>query len=196
MPVNASNHYHDNKGEGSEADTITADTSSRFKNTAHGVMNSVKVVRGIHEGINNRVVLTEDSESQLSGNSLSNGTNVITSQPTKSIDSNPQHTISMVGGDVTDDMMMADRIETTTADIIVNEFPVDCFPDKWYDKCPWCLEETPFFIKWKELRYHAYNFVENKYFETLCITLILLSSMTLVSYPPRSPSVTVTDDVV
>jgi len=41
------------------------------------------------------------------------------------------------------------------------------------------MEETPFFIKWKELRYRSYNLVENKYFETICITLILVSSMTL-----------------
>lgn len=78
------------------------------------------------------------------------------------------------------EVMDADRIETATADVIVNEYPVDCFPDKWYEKCPWCLEETPWLLKWKELRYNSYNLVENKYFETVCITLILISSMTLV----------------
>ena len=78
------------------------------------------------------------------------------------------------------EVMDADRIETATADVIVNEYPVDCFPDKWYEKCPWCLEETPWLLRWKELRYNSYNLVENKYFETVCITLILISSMTLV----------------
>lgn len=91
------------------------------------------------------------------------------------------------------EVMDADRIETATADVIVNEYPVDCFPDKWYEKCPWCLEETPWLLRWKELRYNSYNLVENKYFETVCITLILISSMTLViestftSLSPLSP---------
>lgn len=80
------------------------------------------------------------------------------------------------------ELMDADKVETATADIIVNEYPVDCFPEKWYEKCPWCLEEeTPYAAKWKELRYNSYNLVENKYFETVCITLILISSLTLVS---------------
>jgi hypothetical protein len=112
--------------------------------------------------------------------SLSNGnSNTVTTQP-RSTDAN-HFMISMGDGSVTD-TIAADRIETATADVIVNEYPVDCFPDKWYDKCPWCLQETPFFLKWKEMRYHSYNLVENKYFETICITLILISSMTLVCF--------------
>lgn len=183
----ASNHYRNNKHDGSDSDTIIGDgssldinaTRSRFKTTAQGVVNSLGVVRGINEGVNNRVVLTDDALSQMSGNSLSTGNNIQTTQPVRSIDSN--HLMINMGDPLTTDEMAADRIETATADVIVNEYPVDCFPDKWYDKCPWCLEETPFFIKWKDLRYHSYNLVENKYFETICITLILLSSMTLVS---------------
>lgn len=181
-----SNHYR-NKHDGSDSDTIIGDgtssldisTRNRFKNTAQGVVNSVKVVRGINDGLNNRVFLTDDAVSEMSANSLSNGnSNTVTTQP-RSTDAN-HFVVAMGDGSVTD-TVAADRIETATADIIVNEYPVDCFPDKWYDKCPWCLEETPFFIKWKEMRYHSYNLVENKYFETICITLILISSMTLVS---------------
>lgn len=85
-----------------------------------------------------------------------------------------------IGDNNAADEMDADKVETATADVIVNEYPVDCFPDKWYEKCPGCLEETPWLLRWKELRFNSYNLVENKYFETLCITLILISSMTLV----------------
>ncbi|KAI1296926.1 Sodium channel protein para [Halotydeus destructor] len=81
----------------------------------------------------------------------------------------------------TNEEIDADKVETATADVIVNEYPVDCFPDDWYQKCPWCLDETPIMLKWKDLRFNSYNLVENKYFETVCITLILISSMTLVS---------------
>lgn len=184
MPL-PSNHYR-NKQDGSDSETIIGDGTSldiasrhRFKNTAHGVVNSVKAVRGIHDGLNNRVVLTDDAVSEMS-ESLSNGnSNTVTTQP-RSTDAN-HFMISMGDGSVTD-TIAADRIETATADVIVNEYPVDCFPDKWYDKCPWCLQETPFFLKWKEMRYHSYNLVENKYFETICITLILISSMTLVCF--------------
>lgn len=81
-----------------------------------------------------------------------------------------------------------DKIDTATADVIISEYPVDCFPEQMYDYCPWCLAETPFWIRWKEIRLRCYQFVEHKYFETLVITLILLSSMALVSGTLNSDS--------
>lgn len=74
-----------------------------------------------------------------------------------------------------------DKLDTVTADVILSEYPADCFPEKMYKYCPCCLEETPFLMKWKEIRFRCYHFVEHKYFETLIITLILISSMCLVS---------------
>lgn len=74
-----------------------------------------------------------------------------------------------------------DKIDTATADVIISEYPSDCFPDNMYQYCPWCLAETPFWIKWKDIRLRCYQTVEHKYFETLVITLILISSMCLVS---------------
>lgn len=73
-----------------------------------------------------------------------------------------------------------DKIDTATADVIISEYPSDCFPDNMYQYCPWCLAETPFWIKWKDIRLRCYQTVEHKYFETLVITLILISSMCLV----------------
>ncbi|OTF79819.1 hypothetical protein BLA29_012682, partial [Euroglyphus maynei] len=72
-----------------------------------------------------------------------------------------------------------DRIETATADVIINEYPSECFPEPMYKYCPWCLDETPFWIRWKDIRTRCYKFVEHRYFETLVITLILISSMAL-----------------
>lgn len=73
-----------------------------------------------------------------------------------------------------------DKLDTATADVIISEYPAECFPDHMYNYCLCCLEETPFWAKWKEIRLKCYQFVEHKYFETLVITLILISSMALV----------------
>uniref|UniRef100_A0AAN0LJ60 Multifunctional fusion protein n=3 Tax=Arthropoda TaxID=6656 RepID=A0AAN0LJ60_9ACAR len=72
-----------------------------------------------------------------------------------------------------------DKLETVTADIIISEYPVDCFPETWYEKFDCCMKDTSFWQKWRNIRCKSYIMVEHKYFETLVITLILLSSMTL-----------------
>ncbi|KAH9426448.1 hypothetical protein DERP_011017, partial [Dermatophagoides pteronyssinus] len=72
-----------------------------------------------------------------------------------------------------------DKLDTATADVIINEYPSECFPEPMYKYCPWCLDETPFWIRWKDIRTRCYKFVEHRYFETLVITLILISSMAL-----------------
>lgn len=73
------------------------------------------------------------------------------------------------------------KIDVATADVIIVEYPSECFPEPMYQYCPWCLSETPFWAKWKKIRSKCYKFVEHKYFETLVITLILISSMALVN---------------
>ena len=180
--------------------TSGIDVSARknFKNAAKTVMNSVKAAGAISEstiGVDgkltannngNRVVLLPDDTK----NSKESIDRLNTNQPNDlnrfddvicatDADGNVDEAVNPVN--VAFEEIDMDKIETATADVILNEYPVDCFPDKWYERCPWCLEETPFMLKWRELRYHSYNLVENKYFETLCITLILISSMTLVS---------------
>lgn len=186
---NGSSVNHVKNGKTITADGVSISSKGRFKSTAQGVVNSVRVIKGVQEGLASRVVLTDDNKSISTCDNKSLNS-VIREQPTPGQvsfgmdDDQSQLTLPFEGDKVGgtgfgEDVMDGDKIETATADVIVNEYPADCFPDKWYDKCPGCLEETPFMLKWKELRYHSYNLVENKYFETVCITLILLSSMTL-----------------
>jgi hypothetical protein len=150
----------------------------RFKVMANNVIASGRLMT---PGGRNRVVLTDDMMSNLSGNSVSNhiGDHV----PVDMSDTGAICDKEEIGENsvITDQVGVA-KVETATADVIINEYPVDCFPDKWYNLCPSCMEETPLMLRWKDLRYKAYSLVENKYFETICIALILLSSMTLVRF--------------
>lgn len=126
----------------------------------------------------NRVVLTDDVISDLSNNSMNNhvADHLRVDMSERGAIGDKETEENSV---ITDQVGVA-KVETATADVIMNEYPVDCFPDKWYNRCPSCMEETPLMLRWKDMRYKAYQLVENKYFETICIALILLSSMTLV----------------
>ncbi|XP_047500155.1 sodium channel protein para-like [Penaeus chinensis] len=61
------------------------------------------------------------------------------------------------------------------------DYPSECFKESCYIKCPWCRgdPESPFWQGWGHLRLKTYQLIENKYFETAVITMILLSSMAL-----------------
>lgn len=63
------------------------------------------------------------------------------------------------------------------------EYPADCFSDECYRRFPFLLgdEESPFWQGWANLRLKTFQLIENKYFETAVITMILLSSLALVS---------------
>lgn len=63
------------------------------------------------------------------------------------------------------------------------EHPEDCFSDDCYRRFPFLSgdEESPFWQGWANLRLKTYRLIENKYFETAVITMILLSSLALVS---------------
>lgn len=63
-----------------------------------------------------------------------------------------------------------------------DEYPEDCFPPKCYKKFPFLAgeDETPFWLGWAQLRLKTFQLIENKYFETAVITMILLSSLALV----------------
>lgn len=63
------------------------------------------------------------------------------------------------------------------------EYPADCFSDNCYRRFPFLLgdEESPFWQGWANLRLKTFQLIENKYFETAVITMILLSSLALVS---------------
>jgi len=63
------------------------------------------------------------------------------------------------------------------------ETPIDCFPPEFYERFPILnLDGTPFGTIWGNVRLKTFKLIENKYFETAVITMILLSSLALVSY--------------
>lgn len=63
-------------------------------------------------------------------------------------------------------------------------YPSDCCPDKCYVRFPFLAgdDDTPFWQGWANLRLKTFQLIENKYFETAVITMILLSSLALVSH--------------
>lgn len=74
-----------------------------------------------------------------------------------------------------------DLIDAVTEDIIMDEYSADCFPEKCYKKFPFLAgdDDSPFWQGWSNLRYKTFRLIENKYFETAVITMILLSSLAL-----------------
>lgn len=77
-----------------------------------------------------------------------------------------------------------DKLETDTADVIIAEYPADCCPDILYKKIACCAEEAhpEFWESWKQLRGKMFILIEDKYFETIIITMIMISSLALVSW--------------
>lgn len=84
-------------------------------------------------------------------------------------------------------------IDAATEDIILADYPSDCFPETCYKKFPFLAgdDDAPFWQGWANLRLKTFQLIENKYFETAVITMILLSSLALVS---RVESLMVTFD--
>ena len=73
----------------------------------------------------------------------------------------------------------------------MQEYPSDCCPDRCYARFP-CLggdHESPFWQGWGSLRIKTFRLIENKYFETAVIAMILISSMALVSEDAEDHSV-------
>lgn len=66
---------------------------------------------------------------------------------------------------------------------VIEDYPSDCFPDPFYKKFPFLAgdDDAPFWQGWANLRLKTFQLIENKYFETAVITMILLSSLALVS---------------
>nr|CAD7424705.1 unnamed protein product [Timema monikensis] len=72
-------------------------------------------------------------------------------------------------------------IDAATEDALLEDYPSDCFPDTWYKKFPFLAgdNDAPFWQGWAHLRLKTFQLIENKYFETAVITMILLSSLAL-----------------
>lgn len=76
----------------------------------------------------------------------------------------------------------AEILEATTQELMMQEYPSDCCPDKCYARFQ-CLagdHDSPFWQGWGALRIKTFRLIENKYFETAVIAMILISSLALV----------------
>ncbi len=75
----------------------------------------------------------------------------------------------------------AEILEATTQELMMQEYPSDCCPDRCYARFP-CLagdHDSPFWQGWGALRIKTFRLIENKYFETAVIAMILISSLAL-----------------
>jgi len=78
--------------------------------------------------------------------------------------------------------MEAEILEATTQELMMHDYPSDCCPEGCYLKFP-CIAgdpDSPFWQGWGNLRIKTFRLIENKYFETAVITMILISSLALV----------------
>lgn len=71
--------------------------------------------------------------------------------------------------------------KATNEEMLVTEYSAECFPDTCYKKFPFLAgdDDSPFWQGWANLRFKTFQLIENKYFETAVITMILLSSLAL-----------------
>jgi len=77
------------------------------------------------------------------------------------------------------------------------EYPADCFPPPFYEKFPiFNVDGTPFGMGWANLRLKTFRLIENKYFETAVIIMILLSSLALALEDVHLPNNPVLIDVL
>uniref|UniRef100_A0A146LU77 Sodium channel protein n=2 Tax=Lygus hesperus TaxID=30085 RepID=A0A146LU77_LYGHE len=72
-------------------------------------------------------------------------------------------------------------IEGGTEDALLADYPADCCPDNCYKRFPFLAgdDDAPFWQGWANLRLKTFQLIENKYFETAVITMIMLSSLAL-----------------
>ncbi|XP_055302523.1 sodium channel protein para isoform X12 [Sitodiplosis mosellana] len=83
-------------------------------------------------------------------------------------------------------------------DEIIEEGPIDCLPEACYKKFPIFAgdEDSPFWQGWGNLRLKTFRLIENKYFETAVITMILLSSLALALEDVHLPHRPVLQDIL
>lgn len=74
------------------------------------------------------------------------------------------------------------KIDIKAVEGEIEDTPTDCCPDPCYIRFPFLAgdDESPFWQGWAMLRLKTFRLIENTYFETAVITMILLSSLALV----------------
>ena len=79
----------------------------------------------------------------------------------------------------------AEILEATTQELLMKEYPSDCCPESCYLRFPILAggdPDSPFWQGWGNLRIKTFRLIENKYFETAVIAMILISSLALVGF--------------
>ena len=74
-------------------------------------------------------------------------------------------------------------LDVNAQEMMMTEYPADCCPVKCYIHFP-CIageDDSPFWQGWANLRIKTFRLIENKYFETAVITMILVSSLALAA---------------
>ncbi|XP_043259145.1 sodium channel protein para [Colletes gigas] len=76
---------------------------------------------------------------------------------------------------------LGDAIIQADEDPIESDYPADCCPENCYKKFPFLAgdDDAPFWQGWANLRLKTFQLIENKYFETAVILMILTSSLAL-----------------
>nr|AUA17903.1 voltage gated sodium channel [Anopheles funestus] len=83
-------------------------------------------------------------------------------------------------------------------DEVIEDSPADCCPDNCYKKFPVLAgdDDAPFWQGWANLRLKTFQLIENKYFETAVITMILLSSLALALEDVHLPQRPILQDIL
>ncbi|XP_037971766.2 sodium channel protein para isoform X12 [Plutella xylostella] len=81
---------------------------------------------------------------------------------------------------------------------VVDDSPAECCPDKCYKQFPFLAgdDESPFWQGWGMLRLKTFRLIENTYFETAVITMILLSSLALALEDVHLPHRPILQDIL
>ncbi|VVC98097.1 unnamed protein product [Leptidea sinapis] len=89
-------------------------------------------------------------------------------------------------------------IKVAADEDVVDLTPADCCPDPCYVRFPFLAgdDESPFWQGWGTLRLKTFRLIENTYFETAVITMILLSSLALALEDVHLPHRPILQDIL
>ncbi|XP_052752157.1 sodium channel protein para isoform X17 [Galleria mellonella] len=81
---------------------------------------------------------------------------------------------------------------------LIDDTPADCCPEPCYQKFPFLAgdDDSPFWQGWGMLRLKTFKLIENTYFETAVITMILLSSLALALEDVHLPHRPILQDIL
>ncbi|CAH0724968.1 unnamed protein product, partial [Brenthis ino] len=89
-------------------------------------------------------------------------------------------------------------IKVVEGEGVIDDTPSDCCPEPCYQRFPFLAgdDESPFWQGWAMLRLKTFRLIENTYFETAVITMILLSSLALALEDVHLPHRPILQDIL